>query len=480
MPANSSYAICDHRLTKIIATIGPSSDSPEMLRQLIDSGVNVFRLNFSHGTRDGHLETTRNIRDVCSTMNRHIAIMQDLGGPKLRIGNLLEDHVHLHPGEPFRLEKDLENGDERQVGFEDEGWLASVHPGERIVLGDGIINLEIDTCDDTGFNCIIKTGGTLRSRAGLSFPDSAINIGAMRPKDWEDLEFGLEHGVDIIALSFVRGPEDLLAVRKVIRKAENIPLLVAKIERREAVESIDEILDESDGIMVARGDLGISIPIEQVPIVQKTLLRKSREAGKFSITATQMLESMIESPLPTRAEATDVANAVFDGTDAVMLSGETAVGSDPPHAVRIMGNIVIEAENNVVYPVLQEVDGGIESGIVQSMRLLVDSIEARVIFAPYTQGSTAARISRARCGVPIIVGAPDTATARKLGIRHAVFVQVDNSAESLVKKLRKQVKFACSANFIEEGAKAVVAGGLPLDKPGITNFIRALTIGDPL
>lgn len=324
------------------------------------------------------------------------------------------------------------------------------------------------------------SSGLVRSRAGLSFPDSDIPLGAMQPKDWKDLEFGLKHGIDLVGLSFVKNARDLNETCEFVKDQAHPPMLVAKIERREAVQNIDEILRETDGIMVARGDLGINIPIERVPTIQKELLQKARKMGRFAITATQMLESMVDAPMPTRAEVTDVANAIHDGTDAVMLSGETAVGNDPSHTVATMVRIIEEAEANAEHLKLEGMEGSIEAGIVQAIQLLVEEIDAKIVFAPYTTGSTASRISRLRVGVPIIAGTPDDISARRLNVRNGVFAHTGEKGDSMISKLQGQIDYAVSAGIVKRGDRAVATGGFPLDKPGNTNFLRALTICEEL
>ncbi|MBT7616822.1 MAG: pyruvate kinase, partial [Calditrichaeota bacterium] len=366
-------------LTRIVATLGPASFNELGIEQLIHAGVDVFRINFSHGDHKQHSETIRRVRAVCRRLNKHISILQDLGGPKLRINELDEDHIHLYPGESICLRDGVEKGDKTCIGFTDEDWFDQVKPGERVVLGDGIIHLQIERKGKSELECKVLSGGVLRARAGLNFPESDLNLGAMRPKDWEDLKFGLENNVDVVALSFVQGPEDLIKVREVMKDYEFDPILIAKIERPEAVERIDDILEHSGGIMVARGDLGISVPLQKVPTIQKFLIKKAREQRKLVITATQMLESMTTSPMPTRAEVTDVANAVFDGTDAVMLSGETAIGVDPPLVVRRMSDILIEAEANAIFPTLPKTDRSMDSAISQVVPMLVKEIESKLV-----------------------------------------------------------------------------------------------------
>ncbi|MBD3166016.1 pyruvate kinase [bacterium] len=468
------------RLTKIVATLGPASSDPSVIRELIREGVDLFRLNFSHGSHESHTDLIRTIRQACSDTGSDVAILQDLGGPKLRIGDLGDDHIHLAAGHTFRLQAGLSEGDENAVGIEDEGWFDEVDRGDRVVLGDGKIVLRVNEKDTEGFTCEVLTGGTLRGRAGLNFPDSDLTLGALTAKDWKDLEFGLEQKVDFVALSFVQGPDDLIAVRSFMSHNSRKPRLIAKIERPRAVERIDSILEVTDGIMVARGDLGISVPIEQVPTIQKRLIRKARDTMKLVITATQMLESMTDAPLPTRAEVTDVANAVHDGTDAVMLSGETAVGVDPVHVVRTMVGILREAERYARFDIAPALDDSIEGALAVTIRELAEEVGARMIFAPITSGSTAARISRQRGRVAILAGVTSAEDARRLRPLHGVYPLEIPYSESMYESSRHVIEFAVSKGWIHEGERSLIAGGFPVQRAGVTNFLRVVTIGEEL
>ncbi len=325
--------------TKIIATIGPASRDPEVLEKLIEAGMNVCRLNFSHGTHAEHAALIQDIRRVASRLGQPVAILQDLSGPKIRTGTMGAGEVTLQVGQKFVLTNRDVPGDENEVGLTYPGLPHNVHSGDTLLLADGAMELEVDSATATDVNCTVKVGGLLTSHKGINLPNRSINAPILSDKDEADLKFGLEHGVDFIALSFVRTAHDVRTVKRIIQAAGKDTPLIAKIEKFEAIDNIDEIIAESDGIMVARGDLGVEIPLEQLPRVQKMVIRKTNAVAKPVITATQMLRSMVDRPRPTRAEVTDVANAIFDGTDAVMLSEETAMGRYPVKSVRVMTRV---------------------------------------------------------------------------------------------------------------------------------------------
>lgn len=464
-------------LTRIVATVGPASNSPEVLTSLIEAGVDIFRLNFSHGTRDQHAAVYANIRKIAKEKNSSVAILQDVPGPKLRIHTFENDEVELEEGQPFRLDMRVKQGDKTQVGFQDDGWFESVKKGHRVLFGDGDVQLKIKKTDANGLDCEVLAGGIVRSRQGMNFPDTNLDLGAVTEKDWKDIEFGLELGVDFIALSFVQGPDDLIAVKRYIQVRHDAPKLIAKIELPHAVNRIEAILERADGIMVARGDLGITLPIERIPVVQKRLIRLAREAGKFVITATQMLESMTQSPRPTRAEATDVANAVYDGTDGVMLSGETAVGAHPVAVVRTMSRILTETEPEVSLPRMEKIDHTIDGAMSSAVKALVDELDARAILVPLSRGSTAQRLSRQRMGVPIIVGVPNETLARKLLAFSGVFPVLVPSDNSLFQNTKHVLAVAEKYGWVEKGDVVLSSGGFPLEQHGNTNFVRALVVG---
>lgn len=467
-------------LTRIVATVGPASESEATLSALVDAGVDVFRLNFSHGTHEEHQARFERIRRVTEEKGAFVSILQDISGPKLRIREFEKGKVELHRGNDFRVSTDWEWGNENGVGVVDEGWLRSIESGDRVMLGDGIVQLRVKSRDRRGLDCEVIAGGLVTSRQGINFPDSDLELGAITEKDWHDIEFGLSLGVDAIALSFVQGPEDLIAVRSFVQRSAHRPLLIAKIERPQAVRNLHDILDRSDGIMVARGDLGITLPIERVPVIQKELIRKARDAGKVVITATQMLESMIHSTRPTRAEATDVANAVYDGTDAVMLSGETAVGDNPIEVVETMARILRETEPNVQLARLAADDPSIDESIARAVKALVGELRPRAIIVPHSAGTTAMRLSRQRLGVPILVGNADPSLARRIQMHSSLFLFTIEEDGTFIENLNMLLNVAQQVGWVREGDRVLVAGGFPMERRGVTNYIRALTVGEPI
>jgi len=467
-------------LTRIVATVGPASESEEMLGRLVDAGVDVFRLNFSHGTHEEHKVRFDRIRKVTEEKGAMVSILQDISGPKLRIGEFEGGRLTLHRGDKFRVATDFGMGNKDGVNVEDEGWLDSIDIGDRVMLGDGIVQLKVLATDPKGLDTEIVAGGEVTSRQGINFPDSDLELGAITEKDWHDLEFGIHLGVDAVALSFVQGPEDLIAVRSFVGRSRHVPLLIAKIERPQAVSRIDAILKQADGIMVARGDLGITLPIERVPVIQKMLIRKSRDAGKIVITATQMLESMTHSQRPTRAEATDVANAVYDGTDAVMLSGETAVGDDPETVVKMMVRILRETEPNVQLSPLTTPDPSIDGAMARAVKDLVQELKPKAIIVPHSTGTTAMRLSRQRMSIPILVGNADMALGRRIQMHTGVYLFAVKEDGTFIENMKSLLNVAEQCGWVSKGDRILVAGGFPMEQKGVTNFIRAYVVGEPL
>src|SRR5262252_10359902 len=331
--------------TKIVATIGFASETPEMLRRLIRAGLNVARLNFSHGDLTSHAERIRRIRSAAEAVGRRVAIMADLPGPKMRIGNIEPEPIHLQAGQQFTLTTDAITGNLQRVSVSFKDLPGVVKPDDRLFLNDGLVELIVTHVSGGDVHCRVLVGGELRSRKGLILPGIALGISAFTDRDLASLEFALQHGVDAVSQSFVETGADIHAVRAAAQAVGKRPFIVAKIERLNAIRRFDDILDASDGIMVARGDLGVEVPIEEMAVLQKRLITRARVAGKPVITATQMLESMVATRLPTRAEATDVANAILDGTDAVMLSGESAIGKYPEEAVAMLAKIAAYTES---------------------------------------------------------------------------------------------------------------------------------------
>jgi pyruvate kinase len=468
-------------LTRIVATVGPASESPEQIAALIDAGVDVFRLNFSHGSHEEHRVRAEIIRKIADEKGAVVSLLQDVSGPKLRIDTFENGNVWLNRGETFRISTDWENGNEEGVGAQDSGWLRSVKRGDRVMLGDGIVQLRITGTDKRGIDTEIISGGEVTSRQGMNFPDSDLKLGAITGKDYHDLEFGLTLGVDAVALSFVSGPEDLIAVRSFLARAgENRPWLIAKIERPQAVANIEGILQQAEGIMVARGDLGITVPIEEVPVVQKRLIYAARNAGKVVITATQMLETMTRNSRPTRAEATDVANAVFDGTDAVMLSGETAVGDHPAHVVKTMAAILRATEPNVRMEILGQRGDSVEEAVSRAVTELVRELKAKAVIVPHSAGTTAMRLSRQRLAVPILVGNADPTLARKIQFHSGVYLFNVPEDGTYFENLQVLLDVAQKCGWVSRGDRVIASGGFPMEQKGLTNFIRALVVGDPV
>jgi len=365
-----------HGRTKIVCTLGPSSNSAEMLRRLIHSGLDVARLNFSHGTHDDHATTLQNLRRAAELAGRYVSVLQDLQGPKIRIGTFDAPSVELQRGQSFTITTEPIVGNKERVSTTYLNITKDIHPGDMILLDDGKLRLRATSVKGNDVECEVITGGTLSARKGINLPNVAVSLPSLTDKDVQDLDFGIRQDVDYIALSFVRTAEDIRVLRREIVariEASRFLPIIAKIEKPQAVANIDEIISEADAIMIARGDLGVELPPEEVPMLQKKIIRKCNAAGKPVIIATQMLESMINSPTPTRAEANDVANGVVDGADAVMLSGETSVGKYPLEAVQIMDRIIrkVESEPPESNRAFERISEGLQAGTMRSHALPV-------------------------------------------------------------------------------------------------------------
>ncbi|NLJ77215.1 MAG: pyruvate kinase, partial [Peptococcaceae bacterium] len=337
------------RRTKIVCTIGPASENANTLKELMLAGMNVARLNFSHGTHEEHKRKIVAIRQAAEESGKHVAIMLDTRGPEIRLGHFKEESVQLVQGDRVTLTTEPIEGDKNRIPINYAGLPGDVHKGDTILVADGLIALQVLSSSDTEIQCLIMNGGELTSRKGVNVPNVAIGLPSITDKDIQDIVFGVEHKLDFIAASFIRRAADVLAIRRIVEEAGGSLDIISKIESRKAVNNLDEIIKVSDGIMVARGDLGVEIPVEEVPLLQKMIIEKCNIAGKPVVTATQMLESMIHNPRPTRAETSDVANAIFDGSDAIMLSAETASGKYPKEAVEMMGRIAYQAEAALQY-----------------------------------------------------------------------------------------------------------------------------------
>ncbi|MCH8007326.1 MAG: pyruvate kinase [Chloroflexi bacterium] len=462
------------RRTKIVATVGPATADRRVLRQLVDAGVNVLRINFSHGELATHGDEIALARLVAEESGRVVAVLQDLQGPKIRIGTLAKPTVELREGRRIRLTNQTISGTANAVTVSYSRLAKDVTPGDSILLDDGALELRVEAIAGDDVECVVVRGGTLRPRKGVNLPGVAVRAPALTEKDRTDLRFGLAQGVDMVALSFVRHPKDADAARRVMSQSgRNVPLL-AKIERPEALDHLDGILRAFDGVMVARGDLGVELSPEKVPTAQKEIIARANRLGKPVITATQMLESMTHSPQPTRAEASDVANAVLDGTDAVMLSGETAVGEFPVRTVQAMDRIVREAETIAVadQPI---VEGRTTQShaVCHAAATLAREVGAGAIAAFTRSGRTAQILSKLRPAIPIIALCERPATANQLALWRGIMPLVVKSArgddlvESVARELRAQ-------GVMQEGGIVVVVGAAPGGPAGRTNFIRLL------
>ena len=438
--------------TKIVATAGPACESPALVRQMIDAGADVFRLNFSHGDHASHARSIRTVRTVAAEAGVPVAVMQDLQGPRIRTGTL-RDHkpVELAAGAAVALRAGDFMGDADTLSVSYEALAADVEPGESILLADGLIELTVLETDGTTVRCRVDVGGELGEHKGINLPGASLSITAPTPKDLEDLRFGLEQEVDYVALSFVRSAADVLRLKEEMLRiggpGARTPV-IAKIEKPEAVENLAEILRASDGVMVARGDLGIEMPAESVPTVQKRIIHMANHFGLPVITATQMLESMMHARRPTRAEASDVANAMLDGTDAVMLSGETAVGAYPVEAVRMMARIshkideVWRSEPGSVAPTIREVDNPQQHALAEAACGIADKLDAAGIVAFTMTGSTARYIAQRRPDAPVYALTPDESTYRRLALVwgvQAVMLGVFETTDEMVQQGQKRL-----------------------------------------
>lgn len=467
--------------TKIVATIGPATESKEKLEELLKDGMNVMRINFSHGDFTEHARKVVNLRSAMKTTGIRAAILQDLGGPKIRIGDFKADSIELIPGKMFTLTTDHVEGDEKKVSIQYKNLPREVKKGHIIYLHDGKKKLEVIKIAGNDVICKVIVGGIIKGRRGVNLPDSELSIKSLTKKDIHDLEFGLKYDVDFVALSFVRKPEDIDELRAILKKRKSDAKIIAKIETPQAIRNLDEIISRADGVMVARGDLAIEVPAEQVPLIQKMIIEKCNNLGKPVITATQMLESMIKSPVPTRAEVSDVANAILDGTDAIMLSEETTLGDYPVEAVRMMSKIAREIEMN--YPermIMRSGDHGasdITDSITGSVVKAAYDVGAKVIVALTGSGFTARMISRYKPDPVILALSSNEKTCNQLQLSFGCF-PVHIKKYKTVNEAVAIVRQRCLAEKIAmKGDRIVIACGVPSGKKGVaTNMILVETL----
>jgi pyruvate kinase len=467
------------RRTKIVATLGPTSSDRATMAKLFAAGADVFRINMSHTTPDRMREVMRTIRDIEQDHRRPIAALVDLQGPKLRIGAFAENTVRLAAGADFVLDSDPAPGDPTRVLLPHPEILSALKPGHALLLDDGKIKLTVVEASPKRTVTRVAVGGALSSRKGVSLPDTMLAFSALTAKDHTDLEAALDAGADWIALSFVQRAEDVADAKKIARGRAAV---MAKIEKPQAVERLAEILDTADSLMVARGDLGVEMPVEKIPAVQKQMIRASRRAGKPVVVATQMLESMIASPVPTRAEVSDVATAIYDGADAVMLSAESAAGQYPVEAVATMNRIAIEVESDPTYrtiiqgePANPEATGA--DAIASAARHIAETLELSAVVCWTTSGATALRVARERPQAPIASISPNITVGRRLALVSGVHSVVAEDAHDQDDMINRACRIAVREGLARPGERIIIVAGLPLGTPGATNNLRIAFIG---
>jgi len=466
------------RRTKIVCTLGPASDTAEKIEALIKAGMNIVRLNMSHGTHESHRATIGVVREVAARLGVFVPVLLDLCGPKMRIGPFTNGSVTLKPGDDFTLTSREVEGDWTIVTIKYAPLVEDVSEGSRVLLGDGEIELRVKSKTREDILCEVIIGGELKSNKGVNAPGVKLRESVPTAKDLVDVEFGLAEGADWFALSFVRSVKEVNALRDfVASKGADVPIVV-KIEKKEALQNIDGLLAVADGMMVARGDLGLELPFEQVPLIQKDLIRKALRAVKPVITATQMLESMIESPRPTRAEAADVANAVFDGTDAVMLSAETASGRYPVEAVQTMTDVLLASETRIDYTrrfTRPRLSAGrpVPEAIAFAACTLAIETDAKVIISCTRSGQTALQVSNNRPDAKIAVVSPHPAALNQTMLywhTHPVQIQMATDTDAMIEEAKRVV---LEAGIAKAGDPVVIVAGVPIDVPGTTNMIKA-------
>ena len=467
------------RRTKIVATLGPASSGQAMIARLFEAGADVFRINMSHTSHDAMRKLHAAIRAVEKDFGRPIGILADLQGPKLRVGTFTIDSVILKNGAEFVLDSDKAPGDETRVYLPHPEILAALEPGHTLLLDDGKVKLRAVETSPQRTVTRVEVGGKLSARKGVSLPDTTIGFSALTDKDRSDLEACLGAGVDWVALSFIQRPEDIAEAKKITRGRA---VVMAKIEKPQAVVRLAEILDFTDALMVARGDLGVEMPLEKVPGIQKQITRAARRAGKPVVVATQMLESMITNPVPTRAEVSDVATAIFEGADAIMLSAESAAGQYPVEAVATMNRIAEEVETDPTYrSIIQaqraEPEATGADAIADAARQIAETLDLAAIACWTFSGSTVLRVARERPLSPIVAISPNLATGRKLAVVWGVHCVVDEDARDLDDMVDRACRIAFREGFARAGQRVIIVAGVPSGTPGATNMVRIAFVG---
>lgn len=474
------------RKTKIVCTIGPSSNTREKIQQLISGGMNVARLNFSHGSHEDHKKVIHHLREVADEMNVSLPILMDLQGPKIRVGKMKDGAQQIDPGQYVNLTPEDIEGNQEIVPIDYPYLFQDAREGDIILMDDGLLEFKIVKIENHEITARCEVGGVLKSRKGVNLPNVKLSISAITEKDVKDLDFGISEGIDFVALSFVRYADDVQNIISKIRARGSNAGVIAKLEKPEALEQIDEIIEEADGLMVARGDLGIEIASERVPLIQKEIIRKCKQAGKPVITATQMLESMVNNPRPTRAESSDVANAVLDGTDAVMLSGESASGKYPIEAVQQLNKICrnVESRATIIYRNLEyNKPEWKEKQVVESLSYscisIADSVDAKAISVITHSGTTARRIAKYRPIVPVIAFTESEEVRRQLNLVWGVTpVKLDRIFDT-DKSVKLMEDYLRDEGLVNTEDRVVIATGIPVSKRGTTNMVKVSTIDSP-
>ncbi len=476
------------RKTKIVCTIGPASESPEKLEQLIDAGMNVARLNFSHGDHEEHLNRIKAIRNAAEAKKKTIGILLDTKGPEIRTHTMENGRIELQTGDLIDVSMKEVVGTNERFSISYDRLIDDVDKDDTILLDDGLIMLRVTGKDTANglIHTVVVNSGELKNKKGVNVPGVSVQLPGITEKDKQDILFGIEHGLDFLAASFVRRPEDVLEIRELLENSGGSSIhIIPKIENQEGVDNIDAIIKVSDGLMVARGDLGVEIPPEEVPVIQKQLIEKCNQAGKPVITATQMLDSMQRNPRPTRAEASDVANAIFDGSDAIMLSGETAAGLYPVESVETMDRIARKIEESFDYRSFittrrREKHGNMTDAIGQAAAYTAINLKVNAVIAPTESGTTARMISKYRPGCPIISVTASEATARRLTLVWGAFPIVGSRVTSIDSILDESVEQSVKHKYVTHGDVVIITAGVPVGEAGTTNLMKIHVIGDML
>ncbi len=470
------------RTTKIVATLGPATDTKDMIAKLFAAGVDVFRLNASHGVHEDHARRLRFVRQLSQELNIPAGVLLDLQGPKIRLGLFDGGKVYLANGEPFEISTEECLGNNQRASTVYQNFARDVSPGDRVLIADGTVELRVRSTDGVSAHCVVHAGGWIGDKKGINLPGVNVSTPSLTRKDMADLQWGIENKVDFVALSFVRKPTDVIRLRLYLEEKEHMLPIIAKIEKPEAWEKLNEILAESDGVMVARGDLGVEMAFEKVPFIQKSIIERARQTGKFVITATQMLESMIESPVPTRAEVSDVANAIFDGTDAVMLSAETSAGKYPVESAATMARIAVETESSIRPRGYQDLPPRINPSIAE---ILADaayhsarSANVAAIVVMTTSGSTARLIARYRPPVPIYAFTNSADVARQLSLIYGVRVLVTPTEPTTEEMLTVMDRTLLERGLLQVRDTVILVAGQPMWRSGTTNMMILHRIGE--